>query len=582
MRAYRLRHIEEALREKSHPSSQLTKTPLGTLSGEAPLASREVRISSGSPESEVDAAINPADSTNIIVGPIGLSTTMTLPIYYTTTFGTSWKKSTFQPAPYEAGVLVEGGGDPVFAFDANGKAYMSWIDLYLNPSSLDTVHTGMYWAYSTNGGQSWKRSTNGYIGNAWSIYNASAGTVDTTTGFDDKQWLAVDRSNSPYRNTLYAAWTHLDAKYFGVMLRRKLPNVDSMEPAVHVSSNAMKAVQYTSIGVDALGGVHVTFMGTPDTVNFGIYHVYSSDGGRTFQPEVKISDADIPGQSPDAKGDLIFGVRAPGNYPCPHLSIDTAVTGNLYMVWNALGVTQDEGHGTDIYFSRSTDNGKTWSPAQVVNNDSNGVNGTYTDHFYPSIAVNGKGEIAVTWYDRREDPANQVGRYYLARSTDHGQTWTNTPVASQPMDFNNVADVNGNFGIGEYTHVLTTSNYTIPVWSDGRDNAGRLRVYAAFISSASARVERLSSVDPGVELSENYPNPFSGKTQISFKLAAPSQTRLFVSDAMGKQIITLLNGKQEAGEHQLTFDGSNLSTGVYYLNLETENGIVRRAINVIR
>jgi hypothetical protein len=604
LRAYRTRQILEAIKEKMH-------LPKGVVSGmrndeESTLSvtiDSNEKISTSYPESEVHAAMNPTDTANIVLGPIHLDNGMTLPIYYTTNFGVKWNKSTFQPQPYDPNAQISGGGDPVFAFDASGTVYMSWIDTYgsfteIPGDFVDSVLYGMYWAYSTNMGKSWQRTTNGYIGTGQEVIlidsATGAETLASNTGFDDKEWIAVDRSNSPYSNSLYVAWTHLGTTSSNVMVRRKIPGVDSMQPAVKASSDDFAAVQYTSLGIDAKGGLHVTFLGTYDTSNYGMYTVYSSDGGATFGPAVKISDADIPTRSADAISDgyTIYGIRQQGNYPCAHLSIDTSGTGNLYEVWCAIGVEADSELGSEIYFSRSTNNGATWSNPSIINNDLDTEMGQI-DHFYPSIAVNAKGTISVTWYDRREDQINNtVGRYYIGQSTDQGQTWTNGPVAVAPMNFSNVMLVNQNFGIGEYTQVLTTPNYVIPIWSDGRDNEGELRVYAAFLYSsplvstaaltASASVERLSSVSEGLELSDNYPNPFSSTTSVSFTLETPAHAELYVTNITGQRIASIYNGMAEAGEHDFTFDGSQLANGVYYLNLESDLGIVRQAMTILR
>ncbi len=600
LRAYRLRQVEDAYREKMHLPEQggsgvnIPGTKNSEMESTLATNDSNEKISTGTPESEVHAAINPTDTANIVIGPMNISpsTGLAFPIYYTTNFGKTWSKSSFHPLPYQSETLT-GGGDPVFAYDANGMLYMTWIDTWggIADSSgswyVDSSYAGMYWASSSDGGKTWQRAPNGYIGSGLmrETINIQTGAliVDTTNGFDDKEWIAVDRSNSPHRNTLYVAWTHLGTSKYGVMVRRKLPGVDSMEPPVQVSSDKFLSVQYTSLGIDNKGGLHVTFMGSLDTVNYAIYEAYSSDGGASFQPVVKISDADIPDQSADARvnGDTIFGIRRNGNYPCANLSIDTAGTGNLYEVWCALGVEADNGIGSQIYFSKSTDNGTTWSQPSIVNNDLDTESNT-PDHFYPSIAVNGKGTVSVTWYDRREDPNNEIGRYYIAQSTNQGKTWTNAPVAAKPMDFNYVMKVNQNFGIGEYTQVLTTSNYTIPVWTDGRDDGGNLRVYAAFLTDAPAGVERLSTVTEGLELSDNYPNPFSSTTNLSFTLSTSAQTRLYVTNIAGQSIAGIFDGAAEAGEHDFVFDGGHLSNGVYYLNLESDLGIVRRAITILR
>jgi hypothetical protein len=601
LRAFREKQILDAYQEKMHlpePGAVESKNE----ESELPLSLSNGVVSKSSPESEVHAAVNPTNDSNIVVCPIHLSpaTGMQLPIYYTKNFGGSWIKSTYTPLPYETGASVSGGGDPVFAYDADGKVYMTWIDTYstnLTSDSagwiIDSSLSGTYWASSTNGGQTWVRpaSPNGYVGRAFTKYaflidsinfTIKSEHIDTNAGFNDKQWMACDRSNSKYHNSLYVAWTYLGIKSTNIVCRRKLPGVDSMLPAVKVTPDDLLVVQFSSLGVDAQGGLHITFMGSYNDSDFGIYTAYSSDGGATFQPIVKISNADIPGKSADAiaNGTTIFGVRPPGNYPCPHLSIDTLGTGDLFEVWNADGIDADGQNGTDIYFSRSTDNGVTWSTPSIVNNDRDTLS-NYTDHFYPSIAVDGKGMISVTWYDRREDPNNQIGRYYIGHSTDQGKTWSNAPVATLPMDFNNVFKVNSNFGIGEYTQVLATPDYTIPIWTDGRDNAGGLKIYAAFLPSASSGVNRLSTVTEGLELSDNYPNPFGSATNLSFTLGTPAHAELYVTNIAGQRIANLFNGVAEAGQHDLMFDGSRLPNGVYYLNLESDLGIVRRAMTIL-
>ncbi len=606
LRAFHLKQIMDAYAEKRHVevgSPAMKSIGSESQDFELPLSVGDKPISTAGtsePESEVHAAINPTDTTNIVVCPIHLYDGMTLPIYYTTNFGSVWKKSTYQPLPYESGAAVDGGGDPVFAYDANGTVYVSWIDTYNVGQPTDSAgwtiesdYSGTYWASSTNGGQTWTRPTTGYIGKgietiAYFIdtvtFTVTAEHLDSTTGFNDKQWMACDRSNSQYRNSLYAAWTYLGTTSSNILVSRKPAGVDSMLPPVKASSDKFMVVQFSDLGVDKKGGLHVTFMGSYNDSDYGIYTVYSSDGGAHFGPEVKIADADIPGKSADAiaNGDVIFGVRAPGNYPDPHLSIDTAGTGYLYEVWNALGVEVDSQMGTEIYFSRSVDNGANWSQPMIINNDLDTLFG-YTDHFYPSIAVNGKGIISLTWYDRREDINNEIGRYYIGQSSDQGQTWTNEPVASQPMDFNDVFLQNGNFGIGEYTQVLTTPYNVIPVWSDGRDNTGKIRVYSAILSgSPLASVQRISSVSEGVSLTDNYPNPFSTTTKVSFTLASSAHAALFVTNITGQRVASLYDGTAGAGEHDFTFDGSHLPDGVYYLNLESDLGVVREAMTILR
>lgn len=67
---------------------------------------------------------------------------------------------------------------------------------------------------------------------------------------------------------------------------------------------------------------------------------------------------------------------------------------------------------------------------------------------------------------------------------------------------------------------------------------------------------------------QNYPNPFSTKSSIQYKLKKNSSVTLKVYDILGKEISTLVNEHQEAGEYKLTFNRENLNSGVYFYVLK--------------
>ncbi|MEO8210146.1 MAG: T9SS type A sorting domain-containing protein, partial [bacterium] len=79
----------------------------------------------------------------------------------------------------------------------------------------------------------------------------------------------------------------------------------------------------------------------------------------------------------------------------------------------------------------------------------------------------------------------------------------------------------------------------------------------------------ISSIPKDFILSQNYPNPFNPKTVISYQLAVSNFVTLKVYDAMGKEVATLVNQKQNSGRYQVNFEGSNFSSGVYFYKLNT-------------
>ena len=72
---------------------------------------------------------------------------------------------------------------------------------------------------------------------------------------------------------------------------------------------------------------------------------------------------------------------------------------------------------------------------------------------------------------------------------------------------------------------------------------------------------------------KNQPNPFSRTTIISWQSAVGSQIVIKVFDFMGKEVRTLVDDEMAPGEHQITFDASGLSAGVYFYQLQVDGTV---------
>lgn len=98
---------------------------------------------------------------------------------------------------------------------------------------------------------------------------------------------------------------------------------------------------------------------------------------------------------------------------------------------------------------------------------------------------------------------------------------------------------------------------------------------------------RIPGEEPGIlpesyALSQNYPNPFNPATIISYELPQAGQVRLDVYDMTGRQITTLVNREMSAGHHQITFDASHLSSGIYMYRLHAGGQMITRRLTVLK
>jgi len=82
-----------------------------------------------------------------------------------------------------------------------------------------------------------------------------------------------------------------------------------------------------------------------------------------------------------------------------------------------------------------------------------------------------------------------------------------------------------------------------------------------------------------VSLGQNYPNPFNPKTTIEYNLSYPSFVTLEVFDLLGRKVKTLVNGVQTSQRNTISFDASQMATGIYLYRL-TANGcsMVRKMV----
>ena len=74
-------------------------------------------------------------------------------------------------------------------------------------------------------------------------------------------------------------------------------------------------------------------------------------------------------------------------------------------------------------------------------------------------------------------------------------------------------------------------------------------------------------------LENAYPNPFNPVTNITFSLPVAMDVELNVIDLQGRLVQTLISGNRSEGQHHAILNGEELSSGVYFIQLLTNEGI---------
>ncbi len=109
-------------------------------------------------------------------------------------------------------------------------------------------------------------------------------------------------------------------------------------------------------------------------------------------------------------------------------------------------------------------------------------------------------------------------------------------------------------------------------------------------SFGTAKLIGTNAIDeePGIviardfSLSQNYPNPFNPSTTIEYTLENAGDIRVTVYNIVGQEVATLFSGSQSAGKHVVSFDGSDLVSGMYIYRLESGTSMTTKKMLLLK
>jgi len=133
-------------------------------------------------------------------------------------------------------------------------------------------------------------------------------------------------------------------------------------------------------------------------------------------------------------------------------------------------------------------------------------------------------------------------------------TWTSSHRDTQEMMFVSQASYQPN--------VKIRFTYIAPGWDKwwAIDNLCLVRFWEGISKNGEGTPDEFS-------LSQNYPNPFNPSTVITYALPKACNVKITVYDVLGREVQTLVNEYKPAGTYEVTFDGSSLSSGLYFYRI---------------
>ncbi len=405
------------------------------------------------PQSETSIAINPSNASQVVGGSNEI---VRLPMraYFSRDGGKTFGADDLPLPPPATTNGVDFGSDPGVAFDTKGSVYYSYIVVFFNRTFGAIQGTEMAVAKSSDGGATWPQVT-------YFNFNSGGGM------FNDKPMIAVDTNpDSPYRDAVYVAWDTTGGQQgksssnTALQFSRSTDGGATFSAPLAVSS--VTGGPNGVIGADPFVGPNgEVYVAWHDVQNSRIMVNRSLDGGMTFGQPVAIAptriafDAAIPPEA--SRGALL--------YPACGADRSTgAYRGTLYCSW----MDATAANGTDIFLSKSTDRGQSWTAPRRVNDDPAGV---VSDQFNQWLAVDPvSGAVDLSWTDPRNDPGDTKTDTYATTSSNGGASFAPnvkvTTAASDESAANPFANASDQYG--DYEGIAAFGGIARPIWTDGR------------------------------------------------------------------------------------------------------------------
>jgi hypothetical protein len=424
-----------------------------------PSANIDISLTPGR-EVETNIDLNPVNPQNLVAAAISNHFSANPPFavgaYFSGDGGQTWGASGPLPLSLE-GTTFPYASDPGVAFDSRGNAYVSYLPLNIDFTTGTVGGTAIAVAKSADGGRTFPQAS-----------LVSVGAPPPHEVITDHPKLVIDTNPaSPFRDTLYVTWNNVRVSTGGndtshdYMLSRSTDGGQTWSEPLVVRHNARFVMNIQSVGPD---GTLYLGLGNATSNNnrMDLLVARSTDGGRTIEPPVQATTVQF---GPTLAVTVSGGINAPQQVMDTDRS-DGPFRGRVYLAYADWTDPANRPFDADIYLQYSDDHGQTWSPRTRVNDD-----GTGNGQFFPSLSVDrATGQVVLSWYDTRRDPAGKKTDVFLAVGTptaDGVRFGRNQQVTTAQSDESaDNSQAGGSYG--DYEGLVAYGGVAHPIWCDAR------------------------------------------------------------------------------------------------------------------
>jgi hypothetical protein len=493
------------------------------------------------------------------------------------------------PAQYFTDYRVSGGSYPTLSVNKNGDAIIAWFDTRDHGWPYGKIYAQRFTNYYNLSGNDFPVNT---VSSHDSVFSVFPRCALFENGKAVYTWLGSYGGNSFYLVRIFS--------------NSNIPVTNPIQSNDSIAYALQRDMYDITVNPITENIYHVFSYALSPWIYRNVYLQRFDQNGNKIGENLKINDDTLN----------VFQ-----EYPVITMRND----GSYIIAWMD---KRDQGTGSgDIYMQLFDANDNRIGPNRIVNDDFD----PEVHHDKPAIASDSLGNFVITWEDLRINNIYQniYAQYFNSEGVAIGPNkrvdqdltgWHRyTPKVAMSANGNTViawADLDGpnpttvyfrryngalnpignqrkisnqsptsSKGIGD---IKLQGDRIMTVWADTRSEPPGPGVYYNILSfqNPDSIISSINSntgtIPESFQLFQNYPNPFNPQTKIKFTLPQSGIITLVVYDISGREVVKLVNEKLSTGTYEYSFDGSGLSSGVYFYRLLAEDFVETRKMILLQ